>query len=212
MNPAPTASVGAGTAAADPPNPNHPESSLRTLPFSSIKVYKNGKLVGTVRIVRNCSFSSEYCYLCCNSSLSSSFLDFVLCLGSEAKGAADTEKPYTDLLAFLPPSSKPPNQAGAREGFDDGSLGYYPAISVFRGGAAEANFGPNFWFPPPDLAMDEDTVMADSSDTKVNPVTKKQIAGQHSSLRPMGERFNEQIAEDIVYDLVDEGKDGTLSC
>lgn len=49
MNPAPTASVGAGTAASDPPNPNHPEPSLRTLPFSSIKVYSNGELLGTVR-------------------------------------------------------------------------------------------------------------------------------------------------------------------
>lgn len=53
MNPAPTASVGAGTAATDPPNPNHPEPSLRTLPFSSIKVYKNGDLIGTVRIFQN---------------------------------------------------------------------------------------------------------------------------------------------------------------
>ena len=115
------------------------------------------------------------------------------------------------MLAFLPPSSKPPNQTGAREGFDDGSLGYYPAISVFRGGAAEANFGPQFWFPPPDLAVDEDTEMVDSSDVKINPVTKKQIAGQHSNLRPMSERFNEQIAEDIVFDLVDEGEDGPLT-
>lgn len=57
--------------------------------------------------------------------------------------------------------------------------------------------------------MDEDTEMADSSDVKVNPITEKQIVGQHSTLRPMSERFNEQIAEDIVYDLVDEGKDGT---
>ena len=48
MNPAPTASVGSGTAAADPPNPNHSEPSLRTIPFSSINVYKNGKLLGTV--------------------------------------------------------------------------------------------------------------------------------------------------------------------
>ena len=60
--------------------------------------------------------------------------------------------------------------------------------------------------------MDEDTEMADSSDIKVNPTTKRQISGQHSKLRPMSERFNEQIAEDIVYDLVDEGKDGTSSC
>ena len=47
MNPAPT-----GTAAIDPPHPNHPESSLRTLPFSSIKVYKNGELLATVRTFR----------------------------------------------------------------------------------------------------------------------------------------------------------------
>lgn len=52
MNPAPTVSVGAGSAATDPPNPNHPEPSLRTLPFSSIKVYKNGELLGTVRKFR----------------------------------------------------------------------------------------------------------------------------------------------------------------
>lgn len=129
---------------------------------------------------------------------------------SNQKEIADTGKPYTDLLAFLPPSSKPPNQAGAREGFDDGSLGYYPAISVFRGGAAEANFGPHFWFPPPELAVDEDTEMANSSDIKVNPTTQKQIVGQHSKLRPMSERFNEQIAEDIVYDIVDEGEDSTI--
>ena len=138
------------------------------------------------------------------------FLRLVLRLFYRAteKAIADTKKPYTDLLAFLPPCSKPPNQAGAREGFDDGSLGYYPAISVFRGGAAEANFGPRFWFPPPDFPVDEeDTEMADSSsDVKVNPITKKQIAGQHSRLRAMSERFNEQIAEDVVYDLVDEGE------
>ena len=53
MNPAPTVSVGAGSPATDPPNPNHPEPSLRTLPFSSITVYKNGELLGTVRTISN---------------------------------------------------------------------------------------------------------------------------------------------------------------
>ena len=57
--------------------------------------------------------------------------------------------------------------------------------------------------------MDEDTEMPDSaSDVEVNPVTEKQIVGQHSRLRAMSERFNEQIAEDVVYDLVDEGEWG----
>lgn len=63
MNPAPTVSVGAGTPAADPPNPNHPEPSLRTLPFSSIKVYKNGDLLGTVRTFRDILF--PFATACC---------------------------------------------------------------------------------------------------------------------------------------------------
>ena len=40
--------------------------------------------------------------------------------------------PFTDLLSFLPPASKPLSQPGSRQGLDDGTLGYYPAISVYR--------------------------------------------------------------------------------
>ncbi|KAH8172802.1 set1 complex component ash2 [Sarocladium implicatum] len=89
---------------------------------------------------------------------------------------------FEDLLGFLPPASRPMPQFGAREGLDDGMLGYYPAVSVFRGGSAEVNFGPDFWCPPP-AAEDEDPG---------NP------------LKPLSERFMEQIAEDVVYDIVDE--------
>lgn len=156
MNPSPVPSTTATAAETDPPNPNHPQPPLRTLPFSSIKVYKNGQLIGT---------------------------------------------PFTDLLAFLPPASKPLNTAGAREGLDDGVLGYFPAVSVFRGGAAETNFGPDFWYPPPELAKSEDVEMGN---TNINPSTEKPIVGANSRLRPMSERFNEQIAEDIVYDIIDE--------
>lgn len=122
----------------NPLSPNNASPALRTLPGSYVKIYKNGKLMGTA---------------------------------------------FEDLLGFLPPASKPMMpQVGAREGMDDGMLGYYPAISVFRGGAAEANFGPDFWFPPPDL----------------------DAAGNETPLRAVSERFKEQIAEDIVYDIVDE--------
>ena len=158
-NPSPAAAPSSIPLANDPPNPNHPEPCLRTLPSSSIKVYKNGELLGT---------------------------------------------PFTDLLAFLPPASKPLPQAGARDGLDDGTLGYYPAISTFRGGATEVNFGPNFWFPLPELTPDNDVDMINASDTNDNPSTKKPIAGIHSRLRPMCERFNEQIAEDITIDIIDE--------
>ena len=141
---------------ADPPYPNHPEPQLRTLPFSNIKVYKNGQLLGT---------------------------------------------PFTDLLAFLTPASKPHAPQGARqEPLDDGTLGYYPAVSIFRGGAVETNFGPDFWFPPPELSKDEDVEMVNAAENDAG----LRIAGSKSRLRPMSERYDEQIAEDVLYDIIDE--------
>lgn len=69
-----------------PPNSNHEHAALRTLPHSAMRVYKNGKLIGTA---------------------------------------------FENLLAFLPPASVPSKTMGAREGFDDGLIGYFPAISCF---------------------------------------------------------------------------------
>lgn len=149
MNPSPVISSTGGLAGAgQDPSPTHPYPSLRTLPHSSIKVYKNGELIGT---------------------------------------------PFQDLLAFLPPASKPLAQVGAREGLDDGMLGYYPAVSVFRGGAAEVNFGPEFWYPPP--GYNDDDVDMVGNDPPPSTLTR---------LRAVGERYDEQIVEDIVYDVVDE--------
>jgi COMPASS component BRE2 len=101
--------------------------------------------------------------------------------------------PFKDLLGFLPPASKPMPQVGAREGLDDGMLGYYPAVSVFRGGAAEVNFGPEFWYPPSGLSNDG---QADSNETPVETLPGKLCA--------VSTRYEEQIAEDVVYDIVDE--------
>lgn len=84
--------------------------------------------------------------------------------------------PWEDLYAFLPPASKPLAALGGRD-LDDGTLGYYPAVSVFRAGVVECNFGPDWWSPPMDLG---------------------------SEVKPMSERYDEQIAEDVMYDLVDE--------
>lgn len=167
MNPIPTViptSTGAaGNAnASAPPSPNHPVPALRTLPFSSIKVYRNGQYVG---------------------------------------------EPFSELLSFLPPASKPLAQVGARDGLDDGMLGYFPAVSVFRGGAAEVNFGPDFWFPPPDLDIkaredaqgDIDMIGGDHPAEPVSPAS-----GLKAPLRPLSDRFEEQIAEETIYDIVDE--------
>lgn len=154
MNPSPVISSSGGFGgAAQEPGPTHQIPGLRTLPHSSIKIYKNGQLMGT---------------------------------------------PFTNLFAFLPPASKPLPQVGAREGLDDGMLGYYPAVSVFRGGAAEVNFGPDFWYPPPGFEDQDDEVdmIGNDQPTTTTPDLNK--------LRAIGERYDEQIAEDIVYDIVDE--------
>lgn len=151
MNPSPVISSTGGLGGVmQEPGPTHPVPSLRTLPHSNIKIYKNGELMGT---------------------------------------------PFTDLLAFLPPASKPLTQVGAREGLDDGMLGYYPAVSVFRGGAAEVNFGPHFWYPPQGYEDNEEVDMIGSDQAP---------ASKNNKPRAVGERYDEQIVEDIVYDIVDE--------
>ncbi|KAH8900051.1 COMPASS complex protein [Thozetella sp. PMI_491] len=120
--------------------------------------------------------------------------------------------PFSNLLAFLPPASKPLQQPGAREGLDDGMLGYYPAVSVFRGGAAEVNFGPKFWFPPPGFeklsSAGEDVEMGDATATEPPPQPQQLVLNQitlgNDKIRAVSERYDEQIVEDIVYDLIDE--------
>lgn len=150
MNPSPViSSTGGVGASGEHPDPSHTYPSLRTLPHSSITIYKNGVEMGTA---------------------------------------------FENLLAFLPPASKPIATVGSRDGLDDGMLGYYPAISVFRGGAAQVNFGPKFWFPPEGMSTD-DVDMADSDQPSTSTLHK---------LRPLSERYDEQIVEDIVYDILDE--------
>lgn len=59
---------------------------------------------------------------------------------------------------------------------DDNSLGYYPMVSVFRMGVASINAGPNFKYP-------------------INGV---------GDVRPLSERYEESIAEDWFWDIIDE--------
>ncbi|KAJ5152815.1 uncharacterized protein N7482_009293 [Penicillium canariense] len=124
-----------------PPSPlNSEDASLRTLPGSSITIFKNGVKMGT---------------------------------------------PFKELYAFLPPASRLANGTnnlgiGERENADDGMIGYYPAVSCYGGGAVECRFEDPWWFGPPE--------QNDSGE----PV------------RPMGERFNDQIVEDVIADIVDE--------
>jgi COMPASS component BRE2 len=147
------------------PHPNHEDVCLRSLPCSSIKIYKNGQLVGTA---------------------------------------------FEGLMAFLPPASVVPASTGARIGFDDGYLGYYPAVSSFSGGIAETNFGPDFWYPPEDLDLPSsaDVAMGGTEDHVAPSSIPSSLSevGIAEKRRPraLGARYKEQIAEDVTWDIIDE--------
>ncbi|KAL6248764.1 transcription factor, contains a PHD finger motif [Rhinocladiella similis] len=90
---------------------------------------------------------------------------------------------WEHLFAFLPPASSIEKGSRAVTGqgdVDDGLLGYYPAISHYTGGAIECKFDGPWWY-----GFGQD-------------------GPQHPDARPIGERYQEQIVEDMVNDLVDE--------
>ena len=171
--PAVVANAGSKDSMKATPHPNHEYPALRTLPHSAMRVYKNGKLIGTA---------------------------------------------FENLLAFLPPASAPSKTMGAREGFDDGMVGYFPAVSCFWGGIAEVNFGDGphgFWHAPPHIrtktkqssstsgpASGADVEM--SSEGELDPSGRVLGLNTGRECRAVGERYREQIAEDIVWDIIDE--------
>lgn len=140
-----------------PPSPfNSEDPSLRTLPGSSIAIFKNGVKMGT---------------------------------------------PFKELFAFLPPASRLTNGTnnlgiGERENADDGMIGYFPTVSCYGGGAVECRFEPPWWFGPPPV------VGADDMKDETNEDQKNQE--EPTVVKPFGERFNDQIVEDIVADIIDE--------
>ncbi|KAK3828764.1 MAG: hypothetical protein J3Q66DRAFT_323520 [Benniella sp.] len=95
---------------------------------------------------------------------------------------------WQDLLALLPIEQNASEKDQLR--FDDGTLGYYPVISVYRNGTATANFGPDFKYPP-------------SNDPEAE-AEDKAITTEQRAWRPMCERWEEMLIEECLIDLVDE--------
>ncbi|RMD39795.1 hypothetical protein DV735_g5335, partial [Chaetothyriales sp. CBS 134920] len=90
---------------------------------------------------------------------------------------------WEHLFAFLPPASsiEKSNRTTLASGeIDDGLLGYYPAISHYTGGAIECKFDGPWWY-------------GYENDGPARP-----------DCRPIGQRYQEQIVEDFVSDVVDE--------
>ncbi|KAJ3554463.1 hypothetical protein NM688_g3096 [Phlebia brevispora] len=117
---------------------------------------------------------------------------------------------FRDLYDFLPLRT-PPNKAhekkrshkdGLREHkenpFDDGSLGYYPMISLYNGAEVKLNPGPNFDFPPP---SDIDAVLVNGS---ADPDIKPSFDG--AKWRPLCERYSEYIEEQFALDKLEDAE------
>ncbi|OBZ75882.1 Set1 complex component ash2 [Grifola frondosa] len=115
---------------------------------------------------------------------------------------------FQDLYDYLPlrvtpdkSQKKKTNKEGLREHrenpFDDGTLGYYPFISLFNEARVRLNPGPDFDFPPP---PDIDAVLSNSSDMDIKPPASKR------TWRPMCERYPEFIAEQKAMDELEEAE------
>lgn len=89
---------------------------------------------------------------------------------------------FRDLYSFLPletlNNNVNPNteqsQNPAYMNTDDGSLGYYPMMSVFMNGIVKINAGPHFKYPLPE------------------------------NCAPLYDNYTDKIAEDWLYDIIDE--------
>lgn len=90
------------------------------------------------------------------------------------KNGVDKGIMFEDLREFLPPFSQFSKEQGISS-FNDGRLGYYPTISCYRGGQAK------FFLNQSELQY---------------PVPE--------GSRPLGERYVEQVADDVVLDVLDQ--------
>ncbi|KAH9842537.1 uncharacterized protein C8Q71DRAFT_207753 [Rhodofomes roseus] len=131
---------------------------------------------------------------------SDSYIAFFV--NGECQGVA-----FQDLYDYLPlrdPNAKAhEKKKAAKDGyrehkqnpFDDGTLGYYPFVSLFNEARVRINPGPDFdYMPPPDI----DAVLSstDPMDTDVKPSPR--------TWRPMCERYPEFIAEQKAIDDLEE--------
>ncbi|KAF9218251.1 hypothetical protein BS17DRAFT_192974 [Gyrodon lividus] len=115
---------------------------------------------------------------------------------------------FSDLYDYLPlrttpASRKKDSKKRAREGaprehkenpFDDGTLGYYPFISLFNYARVKINPGPDFEFPPP---PDIESLLLSRSGEDVETCTKR-------TWRPICEHYSEFMQEQWDLDVREE--------
>lgn len=132
-------------------------------------------------------------------------------LDGECQGVA-----FENLYDFLPLRQHQGDQARSERKkadprtnwHDDGTCAYYPHVSVFGGGIASINPGPEFAFPPP---PDIEAALRESphpplSAPLLDPKRKRRQgpSGEDVNWRPLSERYPEFLAEQHHLDDLDE--------
>ncbi|KAF8959071.1 hypothetical protein BDZ97DRAFT_1667666, partial [Flammula alnicola] len=119
---------------------------------------------------------------------------------------------FEDLYDYLPLRQSDTQKANSRkrtkEGvkehrenpFDDGTLGYYPFISLFNEASVRLNPGPDFEFPPP---PDIDAVL-DGKPTKSSAATTSDDTQPKRTWRPACERYPEFMQEEWAFDALED--------
>jgi len=161
---------GSGRGASGASGPT-PMRTLPTLPDSKIAFFVNGRSHGV-------AFRDVY--------------DFrPLRVSADARKAAAAQ------------AKRRSTREGAREHkenhFDDGSLGYFPFVSLFNGARVRLNPGPDFAFPPP---PDIDA-MLDGDDNDGKPPSETAAAATRT-WRPLCERYAEFMDEQWALDRLEE--------
>ena len=134
-------------------------------------------------------------------------------VNGESQGIA-----FQDLYDYLPlrttrgksQEKKRSHKEGVREHkenlFDDGSLGYYPVISLFNEARIKINPGPDFEFPPP---PDIDSVLARGTTTDMDVDMKPVTQESTRTWRPISERYPEYMSEQFALDTQEEAEAST---
>ncbi|KAI9671317.1 MAG: hypothetical protein M1831_004226 [Alyxoria varia] len=198
-----------GPFAKETPSTNHGDPTLRSLPGSSIKVWKNGKMLGTafkglMAFLPPCSVPAGEKGV--RPGLDDGAVGYYPAISAfcgavaEVNFGPDFWCPPPEVAAAVKRRRSSGEDGGAVGGVDGGKHreenGEATSTNDPAQGAAEAQ---DSGVKKEDTAPnDADTLMADA------PTAGATTNSTTAKIRPISERYTEQIAEDIVYDLIDE--------
>lgn len=191
-----------GPFAKETPSPNHDDPTLRLLPKSNIKVWKNGKRIGTafkdlMAFLPPCSQPANEKGV--RSGLDDGMVGYYPAVGVFSGAVAQVNFgpnwwcPPEGLAGAGPSNS---DVTKKEESTQDSPVKHEDGIEKSPGGEATK-----------DGEDGEDAIMADAAATKNGSDANAEGSGSGAAtqtIRGIGERFQEQIAEDVVYDIIDE--------